>query len=236
MSNTVELKEINKGIKELTYLLDRGDGNHEAIVKDLWILEKKKISLSILSDDGLEFSPINQFNSESYGVYADKTANNQCVDLKCNFETFVVTKYHQKFRDCDCCNKSKDKMEIQVFMPSCGQHLCLDCFDKEMREEYLNDNCHFEIIELSEDIAEYKYSFSYGSVAIGFDTFTYYQTSENLYNIDFYQNIGLNKSILVSSINNFKLSKQELNFLKTQYNLKTMGQTETENLEDGISV
>lgn len=223
MRNTLELKEINKGIKELTYLLDRGDGNHEAIVKDLWILEKKKTSLSILSDDGLEFSPINQFNSESYGVYADITANNQRVDFKCNFSTFVVDKYNKKFRDCDYCGKSKDKMEIQVFMPSCGQHLCLDCFEKEMREEYLNDNCNFNIIELSEDIADYRYEFSYNSASIGFDTFYYYpiKNEEDIYYIDFYRQFSPMVSKKVSSIMRFKLSKQELNFLISQYNLGT---------------
>jgi len=232
MSNTEELKEIEKGIKKLTYLLDRGDGNHEAIVKDLWILEKKKISLNILSEDGLYFSPINQFNSESYGVYTDKTADNQRVNLKCNFDTFVVTKYHQKFRDCDSCNKLKDKIEMQVFMPSCGQHLCLDCFDREMREEYLNDNCNFEIIEMHEDISEYKYSFSYDHVSIGFDTFAYYQPkeTEDLYYISFYQKSELGELKEVSSLTRFELSKQELNFLKKQYNLKPLGQTETEDL------
>lgn len=222
MNKTEELERIEKGIRKVTYLLDNGIGNHEATVKEICVLEKIKSSLYILSDDGLDFSPINQFNSESYGG-GDKS----------NFNTFLVTKYDKKFRDCDSCNKSKDKMEMQVFMPSCCQHLCLDCFDKEMREEYLNDNCNFSIIEMHEDISEYNYSFSYGSVAIGFDTFTYYQPkkTEDLYYISFYHKAKLGELKEVGSLTRFELSKQELNFLKTQYNLKPMGQTETKNLE-----
>jgi hypothetical protein len=211
MNKIEELERIEKGIEKATYLLDNKIGYHEATVKELCVLEKTKDSLFILSNSGLDFSPINQFNSQSYGE-----------SLKSNFNTFLVTKYDKKFRDCDDCNKSKDKMEMQVFMPSCMQHLCLNCFDREMKENYLNDNFNFGIIEMHEDICECKYSFSYDCVSFVFDTFTYYQPvkTEDLYYISFYQKSDLGELKEVCSLTRFELSKQELNFLKTQYNLK----------------
>ncbi|MBA6287765.1 hypothetical protein [Colwellia sp. MB3u-4] len=224
MSSTKELETIEKGIEELTYLLENENVNHEATVKELCVLEKIKDSLYILSDDGLYFSPINQFNSVSYGLGSKSNFNSETYgdSLKSNFYTFLVTKYDKKFRDCDGCNKSKDKMEMQVFMPSCMQHLCLNCFDIEMKENYINDNFNFEIIEMHKDISECKYSFSYDCVSFVFDTFTYYQPTktEDLYYISFYQKSDLGELKEVCSLTRFELSKRELNFLKTQYNLK----------------
>lgn len=231
MNSTIEIKTIERKIGYLTELSYLPAQNYEAITKEIWALEKKKISLSILSEDGLVFNPINQFNSVHYGVFKSKTSDYETVDLQCNFDTFLVNKYHNKFGDCEWCNRAKNTMEVQIFMPNYQQVICFDCFEKEMKHDYLVDNFDFEITELDEDLSDCKYQFSYNGVCISFDTFTYYKNKNehNSYYIEFYQTHDLYESRKISSLMNLKLSQQELNFLTSQYKLKSLEEQKVNN-------
>ena len=149
MNNTETLNNINKKIEKVTYRLNNNPSNLELLEIELYNLNEERNNYTILSNNGLEFNFINQFNAECVDEISVKTTDNKLVEIKQSFHDNLITKYDGSFDDCNCCGKAKDEMEVQVYVSNLGVPACFDCFEKAMKNDFLLTNCDFEIIHLS---------------------------------------------------------------------------------------
>lgn len=229
MNNKEKIVEIESNIKKLIYFIENDIGTQWKHEVEIMKLTEKKEKLTIISNDGLDFNFVKQFNSECDQEVPIKTIDDKLVNTKMDFRDNIITKYDKAFNDCACCKKSKTQMEVQVYNNDFGAPLCFNCFEQKMRDDFISINCDFEIDHLADCVSSSKFQFSYNNISIEFDEFSYRKNKHgNRYTILFYIELDFEYKKEIGTVS-LQLTETEINFLKSQYGL-----IELENTDEGV--
>jgi hypothetical protein len=180
------------------------------------------VELTTLTNNGLELDCVKQFNSDDRGFIQYPNPNKEFLEIKIGFNDCLITKYDDTFKDCGHCKKSKSDMEVQVLIGEYSDHFCFDCFELIMKGDCLSSlDFDFNLEEIHDE--KHRYEFVYNGSRIFFDHF-YYEDGDNRITIYFYaKDFDLSDEKPVGEVY-LKLSDIQLNFLKSQYDLKRIKQ------------